>query len=100
MTVEELDQLLKDNKQLTKSTLGKISTNKILDLLEKKADTFNYEKDYLYLRNIFEYLSLALSRGQDSDKEKIYKRLQNLHDTIRVLILQKPGNIEKTHTNY
>lgn len=73
-----------------------------LRLLEKKLENYTYQEDYAYLIGIFPRLSFFLTYQQISSvqKKNIYELLTLIHEKLQILLIQKPGNIEKNNPAY
>lgn len=99
---KEIDVLLKNNEDL--STLDYSNSkmrNLMLDLLENKIDNFNYysKSNYEYMLNIFEYFPYYFGRNFEHKKE-FYIRIKSMINKIHTLLVEKPGNVNKSSNNF
>lgn len=101
MTIEELQIIIKRANDKKNNELKKIGTKPILELFYQEIDKFNFEnsKDN-NLSDLMYVLTVALSRNNDTDKDKIYSMIQDLHTKIKNKLIAKPGYISKTNSNY
>lgn len=99
---KDIDKILKENGKITDLgySKGKIR-NLLLDLLEYKIDNFKYNErtDYNYLLRVFEYFPYYFEYGFNNKKE-FYLRIKNIRDKVKTLLVQKPGSISKSSTNF
>ena len=75
-----------------------------LKLLENKLDDFTYKEDFSYLYGIFPRLSFFLSNDieplTDRQKRNIQDKLAIIHEKLQILLITKPGNIDKKEIGY
>lgn len=64
--------------------------------------SFDFENDFSECLNVFQIISyiLTTSEVRKRDKIYIYEELKEIREKIRLLILQKPGEISKTNANF
>lgn len=75
-----------------------------LKLLENKLENFSYDEDISYLYGIFPRLSFFLENDieplTDSKKRNIQTMLDTIHEQLQILLITKPGNIDKKEVGY
>jgi len=75
-----------------------------LRLLENKLDNFTYKEDISYLNGIFPRLSFFLTDETnpltETKKKNIERQLNTIHEKMQLLLIQKPGNIDKKEIGY
>lgn len=73
-----------------------------VEFLEKCIDSYNYIDDFsdcLFLFSIISHI-MTTTEIKKKTKREIYEKLKSLRGKIKVLILQKPGEINKTNPNF
>ncbi|MDD3241520.1 MAG: ribonuclease catalytic domain-containing protein [Bacilli bacterium] len=102
MTIEELRLIIKKANDKKNNELKKVGTKTILELFEKEIDNYNFEdlSKNSNIKDIMYVLRVTLSKNNDSDKDKIYLLIQDIHTKIKNKLIEKPGHINKTNQNY
>ncbi len=73
-----------------------------LKYLNTILDKYNFSEDFNYLLNIFPIVSYLLytPRITKKDKREMIELLKEIREKIQILILRKPGNIQKDNPNF
>lgn len=109
--LERLDKYLKEYGLISLEELPENEETNVdfypleyLRLLETKLDNFTYKEDVSYLNGIFTRLSFFLTNEVNSlnetQKKNIQNRLNVIHEKLQILLIQKPGNIDKKEIGY
>lgn len=94
---EKIFKLLKENNVDDIFKFNKNSTgNLLLEILDDEITNFDYEKDIEHLKTLIN----ILPKFQINNSKLFYEKLENIHQKIKIFLVQKPGNIEKNNTNY
>lgn len=75
-----------------------------LELLKIKLDDFSYKEDVSYLYGIFPRLSFFLENDIEplttNQKARIRQKLDIIHEKMQILLITKPGNIDRKEIGY
>ena len=93
---KKIKDIFKENKlaeldKYNKNTIGNI----IIEILKEEIDVFSYTSDINYLENIISVLPKYIH-----NKKLFHDKLEEIHQKIKIYLVQKPGNIEKSNHNY
>lgn len=95
--MEKIKQCLKEeNIDELNKIKNNILVNKLINILEEEINNFNYESNIDYLN----YLIKILPKYIENNKKEINEKLTKIHQKIKTYLVQKPGNIDKTSSNY
>ena len=99
---EVIDKFLKNHENICDLYYSKEDIrNMILDFLENKIENFNYGLNYdnSYVLKIFDYFPYFFQNNLENKKE-YYIKIKTIREKIKVLLIQKPGNISKCSDDY
>lgn len=101
MNKQELRNIIKEKnyKKLKGKNNGQLY-QALLQILKEDLDHFDYEKigEYEYLETIFD--ALGNTEKSIMVQQKFYDKLQEIRLTIKNLLVQKPGHIDKKNPNF
>ena len=72
--------------------------NSFLDILLEEMSDFSYFKNIEYLNTLFNLLPEYMK--VNNSKSRSYEKLKQIHQYMKICLVQKPGNIDKSNHNY
>ena len=78
------------------------SAYEYLEFFNNTLNNYNFNDDFSYLLDVFPIVSylLCTSEIRKRDKAKMAEILKDIRNKIQILILQKPGDINKENPNF
>ncbi len=82
--------------KIRNESLKNENINELIEIIEQAIDNFNYQDNIDEIENIVKILPKYIK----NNKKEISDKLNKIHQQIKIHLVEKPGNIDKTNHNY